>query len=91
MKKYKEYRVAIKFSYCEHWHFTWKEEAKSFDLDRYVLETGMFNDFDPFKPETNVIFCLYEYDDAHYFGRMVAKTDYYLVWTKWMESVKEVF
>lgn len=91
MKKYKEYRVAIKFPGKEHWCFTWKEEAETFDLDRFVREDVMFNEFDPFKPETNVVFCLYEYDEAHYYGKMVAKTDFFRVWEKWMESVKEVF
>ena len=91
MKKYKEYRVAMKFPWREHWYFTWKEEAESFDLDRFVMDNGMFDYFDPFKPETNTVFCLYEYDEDNYFGKMVAKTDYMTVWEKWMESVKEVF
>ena len=39
----------------------------------------------------DVIFCLYEYDEDHYFGKIVAKTDYMTVWEKWMDSVKEVF
>ncbi len=91
MKKYKAYRVAIKLPWHEHWFFTWKEEAETFDLDRYAMDCGMFIDFDPFKPETNVIFCLYEYDGTNYYGKMVAKTDFMTVWQKWMESVKEVF
>ena len=91
MKKYKAYRVAIKFPLKEHWYFTWKEEAETFDLDRFVREDVMFNEFDPFKPETNVIFCLFEYDEAHYYEKMVAKTDFFRVWEKWMDSVKEVF
>lgn len=91
MKMYKAYRVAIKYPWKEHWYFTWKEEAETFDLYRFVREDVMFNEFDPFKPETNVVFCLYEYDEAHYYGKMVAKTDFLTVWANWMESVKEVF
>ena len=90
MKKYKAYRVAIKYPMNEHWFCTWRKETETFDLDRFAQMCGMFKEFDPFKPETNVVFCLYEYDDAHYFGKMVAKTDYMTVWEKWMESVKEV-
>ena len=91
MKKYKAYRVAIKYTMNEQWYFTWKEESESFDLDRFVREDVMFNEFDPFKPETNVIFYLWEYDDTHEYGIMVAKTDFLTVWEKWMDSVKEVF
>ena len=82
MKKYKAYRVAIKFPWKEHWYFTWKEEAETFE---------MFKEFDPFCPETNVVFVLWEYDEADNVGKIVEKTDFFRVWEKWMESVKEVF
>ena len=92
MKKLREFRVATKFPWSEHWHFSHKIKAESFDLDQLVLGDGMFEaDFDPTKSATNLEFVLFEYDDAHYFGKMVAKTDYMTVWEKWMESVKEVF
>lgn len=89
----KEYRVAIKFPWVEYWYwyFTCKEKAESFDLDRFVMNDGMFDDFDPFRPETNVIFVLYEYDESHHYGRPIKKTDFLTVWAKWMESVKDVF
>jgi len=92
MKKLREFRVATKFPYSDHWYFSWRIEAESFDLDQYVMGDGMFEaDFDPTKPETNIEFVLYEYDEVHYFGKMIAKTDFMTVWEKWMESVKEVF
>ena len=91
MKKYKAYRVAIKFPYLTHWRFTWKEECETFDLDRFAQMHGMFKEFDPFCPETNVVFVLWQYDEADNVGKIVAKTDFFRVWEKWMESVKEVF
>ena len=91
MKKYKAYRGAIKSPWKAHWYFTWKGEIGTFDLDRFVLRHGMFKEFAPFKPETNVVFVLWAYDDNSEVGEMVAKTDFFRVWEKWMESVKEVF
>lgn len=92
MKKLREFRLATHFPWSEHWHFSRKIEAESFDLDQLVMEDGMFEaDFDPTKPDTNTEFVLWEYDENHYFGKMVAKTDFMTVWMKWMESVKEVF
>ena len=91
MKKYKAYRVAIKFPYLTHWRFTWKEECETFDLDRFAQMHGMFKKFDPFCPETNVIFVLWEYDEDDNVGKIVEKTDFFRVWEKWMDSVKEVF
>ena len=91
MKKYKAYRVAIKYPMNEHWFCTWREETETFDLDRFVLSREMFKEFDPFKPETNVVFVLWAYDDNSEVGKIVAKTDFFRVWEKWMESVKEVF
>lgn len=91
MKKYKAYRVAIKFPLYEHWYFTWKAECETFDLDRFARKFEAFKEFDPFNPETNVVFVLWEYDEADNVGKIVAKTDFFIVWEKWMESVKEVF
>lgn len=91
MKKYKAYRVAIKYPMNEQWFFTWRKETEMFDLDRFAQMCGMFKEFDPFCPETNVIFVLWEYDEDENVGKMVAKTDFFRVWEKWMESVKEVF
>ena len=91
MKKYKAYRVAIKFPYLTHWLFTRKVESESFDLDRFVRRHKAFKKFDPFKSETNVVFVLWQYDEFDNVGKIVAKTDFFRVWEKWMESVKEVF
>ena len=91
MKKYKAYRVAIKFPRYEHWRFTWKMETESFDLDRFALKLKEFKKFDPFNPETNVVFVLWQYEEFDNVGKIVAKTDFFTVWEKWMESVKEVF
>ena len=91
MKKYKAYRVAIKFPCYEQWYFTWKVETESFDLDRFARRHKAFKKFDPFKDETNVVFVLWQYDEFDNVGKIVAKTDFFRVWEKWMESVKEVF
>ena len=91
MKKYKAYRVAIKFPLYEHWRFTWKMETESFDLDRFALKLKEFKKFDPFNPDTNVVFVLWKYEEFDNVGKIVAKTDYMTVWQKCMESVKEVF
>ena len=91
MKKYKAYRVAIKFPLREHWYTTWKMETESFDLDRFARRLKEFKKFDPFNPETNVVFVLWQYEEFDNVGKIVAKTDFFRVWEKWMESVKEVF
>ena len=91
MKKFKEYRVIVKYPFNEKTHFIWRERSETFDLDRFVMEDVMFNMFDPTKPETNVVFVLYGEDEKCYFGKMIDKTDFLTVWMKWMESVKEVF
>lgn len=91
MKKYGMYRVAIKYPMHEHWYFTWKVEIESFDLDRFARKDRMFKKFDPFCPETNVVFVLWQYTEFDNVGKIVAKTDFFRVWEKWMDSVKEVF
>ena len=91
MKKYKAYRVAIKYPWKEHWYFTWKGEIGTFDLDRFARRLKEFKKFDPFNPDTNVVFVLWQYEEFDNVGKIVAKTDFFRVWEKWMDSVKEVF
>lgn len=86
MKKYKAYRVAVKFPCLEHWYFTWKVECETFDLDRFAWKFEAFNEFDPFNPETNVVYELFGKD-----GKLIKRTDSLALWMNWMESVKEVF
>ena len=68
-----------------------ENETESFDLDRFALKLKEFKKFDPFNPDTNVVFVLWKYEEFDNVGKIVAKTDYMTVWQKWMESVKEVF
>ena len=91
MKKYKAYRVAIKFPYLTHWRFSKKLECETFNLDRVAQMHRMFKKFDPFNPDTNVVFVLWQYEEFDNVGKIVAKTDFFRVWEKWMDSVKEVF
>ena len=90
MKKYEVFTCAMRH---KQFKLACREKFDSIvDLDEYVrrLDYVGLNDFNPDDSKTNYDYLVYEFEDSKC-GREIARDDTMGIWTRWMESVKEVF